>query len=63
VDPVDGTTYWRFNTIHDHFAEDDTVLVWPSQTKSLGLSKKTCVSLIVRSKHYMEDEIVMELWE
>jgi hypothetical protein len=27
VDPVDGTIYWRFNTIHDHFAEDDTVLV------------------------------------
>jgi hypothetical protein len=34
MDPVDGTIYWRFNTIHDHFAEDDTVLVkWYGMTE------------------------------
>jgi hypothetical protein len=48
-----GTSYWKFNTTHNHSPEDDAVLVewygeWPSQTISLGLSKKTCVSLIVR---------------
>jgi hypothetical protein len=27
VDPLDGTIYWRFKTIHNHSPEDDTVLV------------------------------------
>jgi hypothetical protein len=27
VNPMDGTIYWRFKTIHNHFPEDDTVLV------------------------------------
>jgi hypothetical protein len=34
MDPVDGTIYWRFNTIPDHFAEDDAVLVkWYGMTE------------------------------
>jgi hypothetical protein len=27
VDLMDRTIYWRFNTIHNHFPADDTVLV------------------------------------
>jgi hypothetical protein len=58
VDPVVGTIYWRFDTIHDHFAEDDTVLVeWYGMTepnnkswiKQEDLCKPYC------EKHHMED--------
>jgi hypothetical protein len=52
MDTMDGTIYWRFKTILNHSPEDDTVLVeWygmAKPNKKLGLSKKTCVSLIVR---------------
>jgi hypothetical protein len=34
VDPMDGTIYWRFKTIHNYSPEDDTVLVeWYSRAK------------------------------
>jgi hypothetical protein len=53
VDPMEGTIYWRFKTIHNITLMRLTLflwngMVWPSQTTSLGLSEKTCVSLIVR---------------
>jgi hypothetical protein len=51
VDPIDGTIYWRFKTIHNHSLLRMTLFLWNgmewlSQTICLGLSKKTSVSLI-----------------
>jgi hypothetical protein len=34
VDPMEGTIYWRFKTIHNHSHEVDTVLVkWYGMAK------------------------------
>ncbi len=66
VDPMDGTIYWTFNTIHDHFPEDDTVLVeWYGMTepnnKSWIKPKDLCEPYC--EKNHLEDEIMMKLLE
>ncbi len=64
VDPMDGTIYWKFKTIHNHSPEDDTVLVeW------YGMAEPNNMSWIKREdlcepcchKNHLEDEIMTEL--
>jgi hypothetical protein len=64
VDPMDGTIYWKFKTIHNHSPEDDTVLVeWYGMAELNNMSwiKQEDLCEPYCHKNHLEDKIMTEL--
>jgi hypothetical protein len=67
VDLMDGTIYWRFKTIYDHFPKDDTVLVeWYGMAEpnnKTWIKQEALLCEPYCEKNHLENEIMMELQE